>query len=117
MTIKGLLREIYEAERYYWFIHIISEVEQTDNALKVRLNITAGLFVQIFFSERTGRLSFALIRGSQRIYGCDREQNYWHRHPYGAVHRHEPMPEGMSLRPVFQFMGEVEAILVENELI
>jgi hypothetical protein len=30
---------------------------------------------------------------------------------------HEPTPEGMSPRPIHQFLAEVEQILVENNLI
>jgi hypothetical protein len=37
--------------------------------------------------------------------------------PFEQPERHEPTPEGMSARPLTQFMEEVEEILIANDLI
>ena len=89
----------------------------TDDALRARLAISEGLFIQVFPSDTTGRCSFALVQGNQRVYGRDREGGTWHRHPYQDPSRHELTPQGISPHPLRQFMTEVEEILVTAELI
>jgi len=117
MRIRDLALELEEAERRFWFIQQITELEQTDDALRARLEIRSGLFVQVFLSETTGRFSLALIQQGQRLYGRDREHGEWHCHPYEAPSQHEPMPEGVSPRPLLQFLAEVERILLVHELL
>ena len=68
-------------------------------------------------SELSGRFSFALVDPPGRLYGRNRERGVWHRHPFDDPEQHEPTPEGMSPRPLLQFMAEVEEIILENELI
>ncbi|MBU0491340.1 MAG: hypothetical protein KKA73_19315 [Chloroflexi bacterium] len=117
MTIADLLLELDEALSRSWFVQQIGELDRTDDAIKVRLTISAGLFVQLFLSETTGRVSLALIQGGDRIYGRDCEGGQWHRHSYGAAETHEVTPEGVSAHPVSQFLAEVEELLVENDLL
>jgi hypothetical protein len=117
MKMSDLLLELYEAMSCSWFIQRISKQDQTDDAIKVRLEIGADLFVQVFLSEATGRVSFALIQGSDRIYGLDCEQGVWHCHPYGTAETHEPVSGDVSVLPLAQFLAEVEEILVENDLL
>jgi len=117
MRVSDLAVELDAAECRLWFIQQITELEQTDDALRTRLGIRAGLFVQVFFSETTGRFSLALIQEGQRLYGWDREHGQWHCHPYQAPSRHEPMLEGVSSRPLFQFLAEVERILLAHDLL
>jgi len=116
MQLEDLLHEISKVEHRFWFVRRVG-IEQTDDALRARLEIQAGLFVQVFLSEKTGRLSFALVEGNQRIYGCDLEGGFWHVHPYGMVEEHQAISQGKSPRPLLQFMCDVETILVENDLI
>ncbi len=47
----------------------------TDQALSIRLHIRPGLFVHIFYSERSHSLYFALVEGTRRLFGVDRENN------------------------------------------
>jgi hypothetical protein len=117
MTISDLRQELREAEQRLWFIQQIVEPEELDDAVKARLDIRENLFVQVFFSETTGRTSFALVLGTQRIFGRDCEQGQWHEHPYAGPPVHQPVPEGMSPRPLLQFLVDVERILIDNDLI
>lgn len=116
MTIDDLLIEFEESERRFWFIQR-SEVERTDDTIRLRLVISESLFVQVFLSEATGRFSLALIQGRERLYGCDGEGGTWHLHPFGAAGVHQPVPEGVSPRPLLQFLIEVEELLLDNDLI
>ncbi|MCB0171291.1 MAG: hypothetical protein KDJ97_12135 [Anaerolineae bacterium] len=117
MTIDDLLIEALTVSERFWFVQDLTIAERTDATITLHFNINSGLFVQLFFSERSERLSFALVGSSGRLYGRDREHGVWHRHPFGQAEQHEPTPEGMSLQPILQFMAEVEAIVVDNNLI
>ena len=77
MTIDDLLIELEESEWRFWFIQR-SEIERTDEAIRLRLIISTTLFIQVFLSEATGRFSLALIQGRERLYGRDREGGMWH---------------------------------------
>ncbi|MFQ5632597.1 MAG: hypothetical protein ACE5I1_27835, partial [bacterium] len=76
-----------------------------------------SLFVQVYYSSRNERLNFALLGTSGRLYGRDREHGVWHRHPFEDPGRHESTPEGMSSKPIMQFLSEVETIIIDNDLI
>ncbi len=117
MRVNDLLLELYRVESQTWFIRRISNLDITDDALRARLEIGEGLFVQIFLSERSGRFSMALIQGNQRLYGRDREYGTWHRHPFHDPSTHELTPEGVSPRPLQQFIAEVEEILLKHGLV
>jgi hypothetical protein len=116
MIIDDLLIELEEAEQRFWFIQR-SEIERTDEAIRLRLIINAALFIQVYLSEATERFSLALIQGRERLYGRDREGGTWHLHPFDSPETHCPTPEGVSSRPLLQFLAEVEELLLENELI
>jgi hypothetical protein len=116
-SIDELLNEaIYVSERF-WFVQALRMAERTDNTITLHMQITDEMFVQIFFSQRSLRLSFALVNSAGRVYGRDREHGLWHRHPFGQPHEHESTPEGMSSRPLTQFLAEVEELLLTNGLI
>lgn len=117
MHIADLLLELHKVEHQAWFVREIAELDLTDDALRVRLDVGEGLVVQVFLSETTGRCSFALVQGNQRIYGRDRENGAWHRHPYQEPSSHELTPEGVSPYPLRQFLAEVQEILLIHELI
>ena len=87
--------------------------------MTVTLHFIIGidLFIQVFYSKRSDRLSLALVGSSGRLYGRDKEYGYWHLHPFGQSEQHVPTAEGLSSQPIHQFLAEVEIILIENELI
>lgn len=116
-TVEQLLIESATAAERFWFIRSWQVTDRTNSTATVRFDIDAGLFVQVFLSERSTRLSLALIGSSGRLYGRDLERGKWHRHPFGSHDIHEPTSEGMSSQPVIQFMTEVEDILLSNDLL
>lgn len=116
-TIDQLLQEASEALGQFWFVQRLEITEHTDNTATVQLVIDQDLRVQAFLSQRSDRLSLALIGPAGRLYGRDRQQGQWHRHAFAHPERHEPTPEGMSQRPLLQFMSEVQEILLTEEMI
>ena len=116
-TVERLLMEAAIAAERFWFIRSWQVTDRTKSTATVRFGIDAGFFVQVFLSERSSRLSLALIGASGRLYGRDFERGGWHRHPFGSQDVHEATHEGMSSQPVLQFMAEVEDILLSNDLL
>jgi hypothetical protein len=117
VTINELVLEATEAKDRFWFVQSLEVVERTAQTITLHFIIRPTLFVQVYYSVRSGRFNFALIGASGRLYGRDREHGQWHLHPFGQSHLHEPTPEGMSPQPIHQFLTEVETILIENDLI
>jgi len=117
MNIDRLQIEAQDVLHQTWFVQEMKLVDQTNETVTIHLILTPDLFVQVFFSQRSGRFNLALVGPAGRLYGRDREHGIWHRHPFGNTEKHEPTPTGMSNRPIEQFMTEVEQILLEKELI
>ena len=116
-ALDELLLEAHESRDRFWFVQAVEITERTDTTITVRFMIGPDLFVQAFLSQNSGRLSFALVGPSGRLCGCDRERETRHRHPFGQPDQHEPIPEGVSARPLTQFMAEVAVLLIEHDLI
>lgn len=116
-TIDQLLQEAVEAVDQFWFIQSLEVVERTDRTVTVQLMIGNELRVHAFLSRKTGRLSLALIGPSGRLYGRDRQRGEWHMHPFAQPDSHEATPEGVSRKPLLQFMAEVQEILLTQDLI
>jgi hypothetical protein len=117
MTIDDFVNEAVLAGERFWFIRDFKQMERTDATVTFRLEIEHDLFVQLFCSQRSGRLSFALVGNTGRLYGRDREYGRWHLHPFGKPQEHVDNPEGMSDQPISQFLSEVEKLLIEHDLL
>jgi len=117
LSIPDLTAEAHDALDRFWFIRDVVIADQTQATVTIHLSIDADLYIQVFLSENSQRMSFALVSQGGRLYGRDSEHGIWHRHPFGQPEHHEPTPEGMSTRPLTQFLAEVEKILVENDLL
>lgn len=112
-----LRREAEDALDKVWFVRSLEEIERTDITLSLRLHIRRGLFVQIFYGERSSTLYMALIEGGRRVFGIDREGHEWHMHSYEATERHEPLTGGLEPRPVLKFLARVEELMLEKDLL
>jgi hypothetical protein len=117
MNLDEFVAEALAAGERFWFVREVILFERTDATVTVHLHIARDLFVQAFLSAARERVNLAFVGPTGRLYGRDLDHGRWHRHPFGATERHEPTPEGMSERPVTQFLTEVEEILLENDLV
>lgn len=115
--LLDLRQEAQEALDTVWFLRSLEEVDRTDITLSLRLHIRPSLFVHIFYGTQSNALYMALIEGGRRVYGVDLDRHGWHMHPQGAVERHDPLPEGLTPRPILTFLARVEDILLQNEMI
>jgi len=73
-------------------------------SINLRVEITTGDFVDIFYNEQTGTTAFALIRASQRIFGADNTGG-WHWHPFANPEQHALLASEMSFA---EFVAEIE---------
>jgi hypothetical protein len=116
-STTDLRQEAQEALDRTWFVQRLEETERTDLTLSLRLHIRAGLYVQVFWGERSGSLYLALIEGERRIFGIDRETGECHLHPYDAPNKHVLLPEGLEPKPLLRFLARVEDFLLEHDLL
>ena len=50
--------------------------------VKGRAYVTAEMFLEFYFNEKTGTMAFALIRDRGRVWGIDQDNiRGWHLHP------------------------------------
>lgn len=115
--LSELWQEARKTLETVWFVSSLEETERTDFTLSFRLIIRDDLFVQVFSGEKSKNLYIALIEGRQRIYGVDREGDKWHQHPFQNADRHEPLTQGLDPKPILTFLAQIEALLIENELL
>lgn len=73
-------------------------------SINVRVPVTSGGFVDVFYNEETGTRAYALIQSGQRTFGADNTGG-WHVHPFGDPARHDLLPKPMSFA---EFIAEIE---------
>jgi hypothetical protein len=72
--------------------------------LQLRAYLLDGSFIDTFFNEATGRISFALIKDNRRIFGADNTGD-WHWHPFESPDDHISSNEAISFD---DFMRQIE---------
>jgi hypothetical protein len=109
--------EAFQALDTFWFIQAVEEIDHTDVTLSLRLQIRAGLFVQVFVGEITGALNFALVDGDTRIFGLDFHRGRWHVHPFGEVTAHSPYDGALEPTPLHRFLVLVGSLLLQHNIL
>lgn len=79
-------------------------------SINLRLNTTAGGFIDVFYNEQAGTTACAMIRQGQRLFGTDNTGG-WHVHPFDDPESHTPLPAAM---PFAEFVAEIEQWLVSS---
>jgi hypothetical protein len=67
-------------------------VEKSIMRLKARYHIGISLFIDIFYAIRTGKISFAVVKEGERVFGID-NLGSWHCHPFRKPQNHVPVDE------------------------
>ncbi|PIX38598.1 MAG: hypothetical protein COZ56_20085 [Armatimonadetes bacterium CG_4_8_14_3_um_filter_58_9] len=60
-------------------------------SISLRVPLTVGGFVEVFYNEATGTTAFAVIENDQRVFGADNTGG-WHIHPFNSSTDHLPLP-------------------------
>ena len=76
----------------------------TASSINLRVEVTTGGFVDIFYNEETHTTAYALIRADRRVFGADNTGG-WHIHPFDDPARHTPLPGEMSFA---EFVSKIE---------
>ncbi len=72
-----------------------------------RAYVSAGVFLEFYFNERTGTTAFALIRNRNRIWGIDRDSiRGWHLHPLENPREHVEI-ERLSVSEVVERLKSI----------
>jgi hypothetical protein len=74
-------------------------------SINLRMDLTAGGFIDVFYNEQTGTTAFALIQQNRRVFGADNTGG-WHVHPFRDPSLHVALSQPMSF---VDFMAEVES--------
>lgn len=112
VSVEAFRAEVYRLVRRNFPGSEWEVQEQNPFRLKARTLLSPGLFIDIFYSARTRRIDFALIRGTERVFGID-NLNGWHRHPFGGVEQHQAIAEP-TLEAIF---SEIKDVVVEKGLL
>ena len=76
----------------------------TATSISLRVEISTGGFVDVFFNEQTGTTAYALIREGRRVFGAD-STGGWHLHPSSDPGNHIPLPATLSFA---EFVAQIE---------
>lgn len=81
--------------------------EARPNAVRLRLFLIDQIFLDVFYNEWKGRVSFAWIANDQRVFGADNAGD-WHWHPREDPTQHVPSDHEI---PFERFPKEIEKTL------
>ncbi len=80
-----------------------------ETRVKVRIEVSENLFIDLFFREETGRIDYSLIMGNARCYGLD-NLGGWHEHPLFQADVHRPITEPTPEEAIVSVRRAVEAL-------
>ena len=116
MNVRDLMLAAQtESERREYFVRL-EVLDLTTHLVKLRIYLTATLFVQVYRNDRFGTTNLALIHNSQRVFARDELDGKWHRHPVATQDEHDTSPEGRRAVTLEEFLDEVEDILAQSNL-
>lgn len=89
MSVKEFVNEVVNvSKRFPWIKR--TTIEETAVWASIRLWLNEA-FVEVFYRQRTGNISYAYIERRKRIFGANNMKIGWHLHPFGRVEEHEPI--------------------------
>ncbi len=83
-----------------------------DTVVKIRVFLTYGAFVDVFYNTDTENCSYALIEGDARVFGADNAFIGWHIHPFDDPSQHIPAPQ-VSCDDFLRIVEEHNAEMLE----
>jgi hypothetical protein len=107
MTLAEFEKQIYAVAVASLICHVPVVVRLTPTAIKLRIEVVTGGFIDAFYNEQTSTTAYAFIWQERRIFGADNTGG-WHIHPFVEPLYHEPLPGSMS------FEDFVKAIELED---
>ncbi|MBI3152483.1 MAG: hypothetical protein HYZ21_10140 [Chloroflexi bacterium] len=87
------------------FVKNVFVFASTESSNLWRVTLADNSFVDVYYSEITGKISFAHIKDEQRVFGADNAGN-WHWRPHENPASHVPSKSEISFE---EFMAKLEA--------
>jgi Ethanolamine utilization protein EutJ (predicted chaperonin) len=104
MTLAEFEQQVFAVAMASPICGILIVRRLTPTSINLRIDVTAGGFIDAFYNEQTGTTAFALIRQGRRAFGADNTGG-WHVHPLTEPDRHYPLSDAMSFA---DFVAEIE---------
>lgn len=83
---------------------LVTVVAFTETTIRLRVLLYMDVQIDVYFNERNGTTSYALVANGARVFGAD-NANGWHYHPFGDPERHIWLSQAMSFG---DFLEQVE---------
>jgi hypothetical protein len=115
MNLNEFIKYVESASAEYSLKFSI--LARTENAVKIRLEISPTIFVQFYHHQKSNTSNYVLVGWDRRLYGRDSVGGEWHRHPYQNPLEHDTSHEGAKAVTPPEFLKEVLDILHEEELL
>lgn len=110
LTISQFEQTIFSICGNSKIIQSVAQIQAGFDWVAIRAYISETLFLDVFYNERTGKTSYALIKNNQRIFGADNAKKQWHWHPFPAPHKHQIVEHEILF---LDFLNAVEDYLGE----
>jgi hypothetical protein len=108
MDVKGFASELLRALATVEAIERVA-LQSEGPVVKGRAYVTAEMFLEFYFNEKTGTMAFALIRDQGRVWGIDRDNiRGWHLHPLENPMEHV----GIEKLSVSEIVGRLRVVLL-----
>ncbi len=117
MSINAVERDVQRTAVRWAFIQRVETADKTDVAIKMRLHIDTGCFVQIYVNTRKQLISYTVVFNRVRIFGRDCDGGIWHRHPSEMPDQHDFSSEGQRAVSLDEFLRETQRLLQDKGLL
>lgn len=101
MTVDQFQHEVFESAFNSPLCEIPIVRRVTATSVNLRIPLTIGNFVDIFYNEETGTTAYALIEKGKRIFGADNAGG-WHVHSFENPDEHQSLDEPVSAKEFFK---------------
>ena len=79
MKIRKIIHTLNEITNRYGLKTLY--LDYTDVTLISRIGISLDMFIQLYVNIKKDKINMALIVAEERIYGIDKEGEFYHEHP------------------------------------
>ncbi|MDP3260469.1 MAG: hypothetical protein Q8M34_07785 [Thermodesulfovibrionales bacterium] len=80
MNIEEIVQAVEDIVKRYGLK--ILYMDYTDITIISRVGLSPAVFIQIYVNAKKEKINMALVVGSERIYGADKEGGFYHEHPF-----------------------------------
>lgn len=104
MTLAEIERQVFSVALSSPICGVPAVRRLTPTSISLRVGISTGGFIDVFYNEQSGTTAFALIREGSRVFGVDNTGG-WHLHRFADPDSHTPLTDEMSFQ---DFVAEIE---------